>query len=245
MRREVQTGPAFASTLGSCAGCEVLATPLPEPLDGCAIASVLIELRLANLAPDLLGEVEPDLLVLLRAYEAELADGKFTDWPGMLAIAVEAAANCSTTMLQLPILLLDVPITSKAELSFVATLCSSASEMLATVPAADTPTLSLLRDGLRFETDNLDNLASAVDGGNDRRGSLARLQRHLFSEDATAAITSPDECVEIARRVLALAREGVAFDRMAVLLRSPEEYRGHLEEAFARAGDRHDDQRVL
>jgi hypothetical protein len=41
---------------------------------------------------------------------------------------------------------------------------------------------------------------------------------------------------EIARRVLALAREGIAFDRSAVLLQSPEEYRGRLEEAFARAG---------
>jgi len=36
--------------------------------------------------------------------------------------------------------------------------------------------------------------------------------------------------------VLALAREGIAFDRSAVLLQSPEEYRGRLEEAFARAG---------
>ena len=44
------------------------------------------------------------------------------------------------------------------------------------------------------------------------------------------------ECVEIARRVLALARDGVPFDRIAVLLRSPEDYRAHLEEAFARAG---------
>ncbi len=87
------------------------------------------------------------------------------------------------------------------------------------------------------------------DAGNDRPGSLARLQRHLFSEGATPPVSPRDdqvlvfsapgesrECVEIARRVLALAREGVAFDRMAVLLRSPEEYRGHLEEAFARAG---------
>jgi len=42
--------------------------------------------------------------------------------------------------------------------------------------------------------------------------------------------------VEIARRILALARDGLAFDRIAVLLRSPEEYRSHLEEAFTRAG---------
>ena len=43
------------------------------------------------------------------------------------------------------------------------------------------------------------------------------------------------ECVEIARRVLSLARSGIPFDRIAVLLRSPEEYRAHLEEAFSRA----------
>jgi CRISPR/Cas system-associated exonuclease Cas4 (RecB family) len=43
------------------------------------------------------------------------------------------------------------------------------------------------------------------------------------------------ECVEIARRLLRAAAEGVPFDRMAVLLRSVEEYRPHLEEALARA----------
>jgi ATP-dependent helicase/nuclease subunit B len=36
--------------------------------------------------------------------------------------------------------------------------------------------------------------------------------------------------------VLALAQEAVPFDRIAVLLRSPEEYRAHLKEAFDRAG---------
>src|SRR5262249_45985262 len=46
------------------------------------------------------------------------------------------------------------------------------------------------------------------------------------------------ECVEIARRLLNHARERVPFDRMAVLLRSVEEYRPHLEEAFERAGIR-------
>src|SRR6185369_6770536 len=43
------------------------------------------------------------------------------------------------------------------------------------------------------------------------------------------------ECVEIVRRVIGLARDGVPFDRIAVLLRSPEDYRAHLKEAFARA----------
>src|SRR6516225_202777 len=216
-----------------------------------AIASVLTEIRLAAVGPEALGKVAPDLLLLLRAYEAELAEGKFTDWPGMLTIAAETAADCSTTtrrLMQLPMLLLDVPIASKAELDLLATLRSSASEILATVPIADEPTLARLRDGLRFEIEDLDEGVSAAgNGGNDR--SLARLQRNLFNEETTLAVSSRDdqvlvfsapgesrECVEIARRVLALGREGVAFDRMAVLLRSPEQYRGHLEEAFARAG---------
>ena len=75
-------------------------------------------------------------------------------------------------------------------------------------------------------------------------GSLSGLQRHIFN-DAVAApheqvivFSAPGEsreCVEIVRRVLALAQEGIAFDRIAVLLRSPQEYRSHVEEAFGRA----------
>jgi hypothetical protein len=217
-----------------------------------AIAGVVTELRLACLAPEALGDVEPDLLCLLRAYEAKLAEAKLTDWPGLLAIATETAANCSPAArrwVELPKLLLDVPIASKGELSFVATLCPSPSEMLATVPAADEPTLARLREGLRIEIEHLDEPSSALDDGNDRPGSLARLQRQLFREDVTPAISLRDdqvlvfsapgenrECVEIVRQVLALAREGLAFDRMAVLLRSPQEYSAHLEEALARAG---------
>ena len=79
-------------------------------------------------------------------------------------------------------------------------------------------------------------------------GSLLRLQRHIFNDVVAAPQAQLDEqvvvfsapgesreCVEIVRRVLALAHEGIAFDRMAVLLRSPQEYRSHLEEAFGRA----------
>ena len=57
-------------------------------------------------------------------------------------------------------------------------------------------------------------------------------------DDQVVIFSAPGEsreCVEIVRRVLALAREGIALDRMAVLLRSPQEYRSHLEEAFGRA----------
>jgi hypothetical protein len=61
-----------------------------------AIAGVLAEVRLAGLTPEALGDVDPDLLRLLCAYEAELTEGKLTDWPGLLAIATETAANSSS-----------------------------------------------------------------------------------------------------------------------------------------------------
>lgn len=120
-----------------------------------------------------------------------------TDWPGILAIATETATSCSAPtqrLAQLPMLLLDVPIASKAEITLIATLCSSASEMLATVPAADEPTLARLRHGLGLEIEDLDEPRSAgEDGGNDLPGSLARLQRHLFNKDATRAVSSRDD----------------------------------------------------
>ena len=44
------------------------------------------------------------------------------------------------------------------------------------------------------------------------------------------------ECVEISRRVLDEARQGVLFDRMAIFLRAPVLYSGLLESALRRAG---------
>ena len=80
-------------------------------------------------------------------------------------------------------------------------------------------------------------------------GALTNLQRRLFKEEERPIEGKPDntvevfsapgegrECVEIARRVLSIARRGVPFDRIAVLLRSPDGYRAYLEEAFNRAG---------
>jgi RecB family exonuclease len=212
-----------------------------------AIASVLTELRL-TCATSELREVAPELLTLRCAYETALSESKLTDWPGVLAVAAETVARSDAIaqgLVKLPILLLDVPIASDAELEFVAALCASASEVLATAPASDKATLARLREGL-FKIEDLDEGRSG--GWDDGRGSLSRLQHHLFREDIKPVASPRDnqvlvfsapgenrECVEIARRVVALAREGVAFDRMAVLLRSPAEYRGHLEEAFARA----------
>jgi hypothetical protein len=145
-------------------------------------------------------------------------------------------------------LLLDVPITSKAELALLDALAAAAPDTLATEPAADRLTLDRIRDALHWKFENLDEAPKTEDAMG-TAGSLERLQRQLFNDHTTVSQALPDnevevfsapgesrECVEIARRVLALARNGIPFDRIAVLLRSPEEYRTHLQEAFARAG---------
>jgi ATP-dependent helicase/nuclease subunit B len=217
-----------------------------------AIAGVITELRLARLPADRIASVSPGLALLMGAYEAELAHAALTDWPGVLALATEAASGGQAGrhgLVGLPLLLLDVPVASEAESAFVHELAAAAPDLLATVPAGDEPTLSRLRVGLHARVEHLDEApaeGSAAVGG---RTALANLQRNLFNErasisgasgaDGVAVFSAPGEgreCIEIARRVVALARGGIPFDRIAVLLRSPEGYRANLEEAFSRAG---------
>src|SRR5256714_1549754 len=78
--------------------------------------------------------------------------------------------------------------------------------------------------------------------------TLSRVHQRLFVEgtgampplgDDVLLLSAPGEsreCVEIARLVRREAERGIPFDRMAVMLRAPGQYRPLLEEAFARAG---------
>ena len=203
-----------------------------------AIAEVISELRLARLSPDDLASVAPDVAPLLAAYQTELAETHATDWAGVLAVAAEGTAT--QRLSGFPILMLDVPITNKSELAFLRSLAACAS-VLATVPAADGQTIGWLCGELHWAVEDLDSDRVSA-------APLRRLQQNLFREETASVVTGPTpaisifsapsesrECVEIARRVLARAREGVAFDCMAILLHSPEEYRAHFEEAFERA----------
>jgi len=73
------------------------------------------------------------------------------------------------------------------------------------------------------------------------------LRTYLFEEESPAdrpsgscfeIFSAPGEgleAVEIARRILRLAREGIAFDQVAILVRSPERYQPMIEDALRRA----------
>ena len=217
-----------------------------------ALARVMMDLRLANLDPDTVRGVAPDLTPLFEAYQSDLSEGGLTDWAGLLTTATDALTSDGFThrLIGLPTMLLDVPVTSEAEFNFVRALSLLIPELLIITPAADERTLGRVQESLRIQVDDVDQMPiSAAATDETCVGSLARLQRRLFKESSSPAEPIDDdqvlifsapgegrECVEVARRVLALARDGVAFDRIAVLLRSPEQYRAPLEEAFGRAG---------
>jgi RecB family exonuclease len=219
-----------------------------------AVARVVSELRLARLSPETVARFAPDVALLLDAFELELKESCLTDWPGVLAAASEAASAVGDNrprLVGMPTLLLDVPIESEAELFFVHSLVEAAAEVLATAATRDQSTIIRLRDRLRVEIEDLDRetISDEKDASRTDASALANLHRRLFKEEERSIEGKPDdtvevfsapgqgrECVEIIRRVLSHALLGIPFDRIAVLLRSPEAYRSYLEEAFNRAG---------
>lgn len=228
-----------------------------------ALAACLAELRLARLGEDEVRPVAPDLARLLAAYGARLEQAGLADRAGTLAVAAEVAADRDRRhpLLGHPTLLLDVPVRCEAERRLVGALLERAPAALVTLAAGDergagslfsAPYSIPLEYGGRQGAPVPDTgRAGAADEGPEEAAAgtaLRRLQAHLFrdtsppegEEDETLAIFSAPgenrECVEIARKALEHAAAGVPFDRMAVLLRTPADYRAHLEEALERAG---------
>jgi ATP-dependent helicase/nuclease subunit B len=202
-----------------------------------ALASTLHELALARVGPETLATLPlggRDLGVLLECFDEQFDLAGAAD----RAAVFEAAIESHLPIMDLPLVLLDVPVESAIELALVQRLVEFAPETLLTVPFGDLATL-----------DRIATFGARVDVIRPQGDSdLTALRRNLF-----AARQPPDrvptgevrifsapgegrECVEIARRILDEARAGVSFDEMAVLVRSPREYVGLLEDAFERAG---------
>src|SRR5829696_676899 len=116
-----------------------------------AIAGVIAELRSARVRSDAVKGVAPDLVMLIEAYERELADGSFCDWPGVLQLATDAIGSSDRhRLIGLPTLLLDMAITTEAEFAFVTALLAAAPAALTTAPTADIATIGRFRDPLGF-----------------------------------------------------------------------------------------------
>ena len=99
-----------------------------------------------------LARVAPDLRPLLQAYERELAEHGFTDWPGVLRLAASAATDPEFRhqLLGLPTLLLDVPLTTSVRCCPCPGLFARAVQRCSsTVPTNDAVTLARLRSDPR------------------------------------------------------------------------------------------------
>ncbi len=217
---------------------------------GRTLASTLDDVRRGGVdavALSACGAVGADLDALSREYARQLDGARLVDLPELyrLAAAVVEAGEPVDVPLDAPVVLLDVPVHDRAAHDLVAALAGRAARLLATVPRGDDRTWAALS-----RLPHAEAAPPADPAGPDT--PLARVRTRLFEpivapepEDADPAgdevslFSAPGEsreCVEIARLVQKEAAAGVPFDRMAVVLRSPQVYSGLLETALRRAG---------
>lgn len=219
-----------------------------------ALRRTLRELRLDEVSPaelEAVGAPGRDLARLLTTYEQELRKWSLVDEADLLRFAREAARSKPThRLLARPLVLLDLSLRHRAESRLFSAVISRAPRLVATGIAGDGAGRRALEElcGVAAQ-DHVDN-AATEDGEAPTRLDL--LRRRIFlpdlegppqpppeSDASVILVSAPGEgreCAEIARQILALAREGLPFDQVAVLLRDPETYFPLLEEAFARSG---------
>jgi len=181
-----------------------------------ALTDTFEELRLHAAASPPLS----DLARLLQGYDRELKARRFADYAARVSLAMDALAEDRFGVRQMAVAALDVAPRTLLERELLDRLMQAARERLV----------------LRLQA-----------GARPPATSLESLQRHLFSGEAVAPQTDDGsveifstsgealEGVEIARRIGAAA-EGVRFDEIAVILRSPERHQALVAEALRRAG---------
>lgn len=206
-----------------------------------SVASTITELRLAGVSEKEVANAAVsarDVARLLSTFDAQLDAQRASDLADLFHVASTAAEKDDAPLREAPLVLLDVPIRSAAETSFVRSLLATRAAVCATALTADAATITVLTS-LGLEAPPTKAATSHT--------SLERLRENLFSTTAEDAVTdetvtfssSPGEAreaVEIARRIHAEARHGVPYDEIAVLLRSPQQYMPHVETALRRGG---------
>ncbi len=217
-----------------------------------ALVRTLRELSLAEVSLDSLPDTDAarDLRRVGHALASACAAYGVATRAELLVAAASAATQATHPLIGLPLLSLDVPLRSPLEARLLAVLLRGHTASAVLVPSGDESARRWLQHAGLPEAREL---AAAKASPAKPPTALTRLQAQLFAPDSASvdeAVSAPRgdtsvqlmsapgesrECVELARRVLAHAQEGVPFERMAVLLRSPEAYHAHLREALGRA----------
>ena len=192
-----------------------------------ALARTIVELRLARVTTEQLasaGTPTGDLATLLELYQAELAERSLVDLPGLLALATQAATDRTHPWVGLPLARLDADLESLAHQEFFKSLAERAPEILEAELGEAGPGSS------PAATNSLEHLRQYLFAQNP--------QRFAKSDDRFEFFSAPGEgleAVEIARRIIRLAGEGIAFDQVAILLRNADRYQPMIEDALRRA----------
>ena len=196
-----------------------------------AVARTIAELRLEGVRPEQVAATGPpgrDLARMAALYEQELAERSAADFALLLRYAIAAAREGKHRLLGLPVVLLDVDLDSSLRRHLAAALLDRA-------PAV-------------FEGCLTSGAGSQPAAASQAATTLDRIRESLFNPslsppaepdrtlDYFSAAAESLECVEIARRIRKSAADSVPFDRIAILLRSPERYQPLVEEALRRAG---------
>ncbi|BDC49674.1 hypothetical protein F183_A19900 [Bryobacterales bacterium F-183] len=198
-----------------------------------AVSATVAELRLNRVTPQEVaatGAPGEDLGRILARFEEEC--GALLDLPDVLA---RATRNTSHPLLKLPIIWLGCEIPSLDHGLFSRHVLTGSPHVLALIPAHDLPNLQSLQAilGVEPEALTLDTPMEQV------AASLFATERTPAHHTCVSFFSAPGEgleCVEIARNLRKLAAQGIPFDEMAILLRSPERYQTLVEEALRRAG---------
>jgi ATP-dependent helicase/nuclease subunit B len=249
-RRELEPVSALgqrALAARSAAQCRLtyFAPVVDTPGFAGALASTLIELRLNQIDRVTLAqqsEVGHDLAQCLTCYEEELQRRSLADHADILRLATETATEADHPFLELPTIALSLAAESAWQRAFCRAVLSRAPAVLVTAPRWDQKAISAL-EGL-IEAQAIPVAKGAAPN------SLDRVRHRVFApessrepettqDDSLACFSAPGEgleCAEIARRILRAARSGVAFDRIAILLRHPDAYQPLVQAALRRAG---------
>ncbi|MYB17867.1 MAG: Dna2/Cas4 domain-containing protein [Holophagales bacterium] len=220
-----------------------------------SLAATIGELRAAGVPPAELrvDERTHDLDRLLRRFEEEMDRFGLAD-PAAVRRLAGTAMDEADIAVPPASLWLDLPLRSASQAELLGTLAGRSREVLATVAAGDDEAFawldSVLEDSTVIDLDREEPAGAGTSAG--RR--LDRVQRFVFetgadvspasdtdepaddSVDLFSAAGEGQECVEIARRIHRAAATGLAFDRMAILVRQPAAYLPLVEDALGRAG---------
>ena len=210
-----------------------------------AVAASLAELRLERVRPEQVaatGLPGHDLAQMAGLFEEELSAAHAADFAVLLEHAISAARAGKHRLLGLPVLLLEVELESALGRELAEVVLAQAPAVFAACLTGDRKNIAVLERMLGVP---------AVSKAPGTAQTIDRIRRRLFVEtlapdgvpggvpDASLSYFSAAgealECVEIARRIRGLTAEGIGFDRIAILLRSPERYQPLVEEALRRA----------